>query len=79
MQELELLLKVAQLYYEQGLTQNEIAKKLFISRSNISRLLTQAREAGIVEIKVHYPFERKRRIVYSDHEIGGYLSESSVE
>lgn len=62
MQELELLLKVAQLYYEQGLTQNEIAKKLFISRSNISRLLTQAREAGIVEIKVHYPFERKRRI-----------------
>ncbi len=62
MQELELLFKVAQLYYEQGLTQNEIAKKLFISRSNISRLLTQAREAGIVEIKVHYPFERKRRI-----------------
>lgn len=62
MQELELLFKVAQLYYEQGLTQNEIAKKLYISRSNISRLLTQAREAGIVEIKVHYPFERKRRI-----------------
>ena len=62
MQELELLLKVAQLYYEQGLTQNEIAKKLFISRSNISRLLAQAREAGIVEIKIHYPFERKRRI-----------------
>ena len=62
MQDLELLLKVAQLYYEQGLTQNEIAKKLFISRSNISRLLAQAREAGIVEIKIHYPFERKRRI-----------------
>lgn len=62
MQELELLFRIAQLYYEQGLTQNEIAKKMFISRSNVSRLLTQAREVGIVEINVHHPFERKRRI-----------------
>jgi len=62
MQEIELLFKISQLYYEQGLTQNDIAKKLFISRSNISRLLKQAQELGIVEITVHYPSERKRRI-----------------
>lgn len=61
MREIELLFKVAQMYYEQGLTQKEIGDKLFISRSNISRLLKQAEEAGIVEINVHYPFERKRR------------------
>lgn len=61
MREIELLFKVAQLYYEQGLTQKEIGDKLYISRSNISRLLKQAQEAGIVEVTVHYPFERKRR------------------
>lgn len=62
MQELELLFKVAQLYYEQNNTQNEIANKLYISRSNVSRLIKQAHEQGIVEIIVHYPFERMRRI-----------------
>jgi len=62
MREIELLFKVAQMYYEQGLTQKEIGDKLYISRSNISRLLKQAQESGIVEITVHYPFERKRRI-----------------
>lgn len=62
MQETELLFRIAQLYYEQGMTQNEIAKRLYISRSNISRLLKQAQEVGIVEITVHYPFERKRRL-----------------
>lgn len=57
-----MLFKVAQLYYEQDLTQNDIANKLYISRSNVSRLLKQAHEEGIVEVIVHYPFERMRRI-----------------
>ncbi len=62
MQDIEGLFQVAQMYYEKNLTQEEISKKLYISRSNISRMLKQAREAGIVEIIVHYPFERKRRL-----------------
>ena len=61
MQDFEQLFTIAQMYYEQDLTQEEISKKLFISRSNISRLLKQAKDAGIVEVNVHYPFERKRR------------------
>jgi deoxyribonucleoside regulator len=50
-----LLLQVAGLYYEQGLTQEEIARRVNLSRSNVSRLLTQARHQGLVEIRVRRP------------------------
>lgn len=52
---LRLLTRVAELYYEQGLTQEGISAELGYSRSAISRLLTEAREVGIVEITIHYP------------------------
>lgn len=51
----ELLAKVASLYYEAGLTQSEIAKRLGISRSGVSRLLAEARETGVVNISVRWP------------------------
>ncbi len=51
------LAKIASLYYDQGKTQQEIADEVGITRSAISRLLTEAREAGIVEIVVHYPWK----------------------
>jgi deoxyribonucleoside regulator len=54
---LELLAEVATLYYEDGLTQEEIASRLSISRSNISRLLTEARVKGVVEIRINYPWQ----------------------
>jgi DNA-binding transcriptional regulator LsrR (DeoR family) len=47
---------VASLYYDQGKTQKEISDEIGITRSAISRLLTEAREKGIVEIIVHYPW-----------------------
>ncbi|MBC7261089.1 MAG: MarR family transcriptional regulator, partial [Chloroflexi bacterium] len=50
-----LLVQVASLYYEQGLTQEEIARKVKLSRSNISRLLAEARQRGIVEIRIRQP------------------------
>ena len=37
-------LEICHLYYEDGLSQNEIAEKLKISRPTISRLLTFAKE-----------------------------------
>lgn len=52
---MRLLLQVASLYYEQGLTQEEIARRVNLSRSNVSRLLTQARHEGVVEICVRRP------------------------
>lgn len=47
-----LLVKVARLYYEQELTQNEIGQQLGISRQKVQRLLGQARREGIVQIKI---------------------------
>lgn len=47
-----LLSKVAQMYYEQNLSQQEIAERLRTSRPTISRMLEQARSAGIVTITV---------------------------
>lgn len=50
-----LIVSVARLYYEQELSQSQIAAQLSLSRSNVSRILTQARERGIVEILIHDP------------------------
>jgi deoxyribonucleoside regulator len=56
----ELLLDVASFYYEQSLTQEEIAQRINTSRSTVSRLLEEARERGIVHIKINYPWQRNR-------------------
>jgi deoxyribonucleoside regulator len=50
----QLLIEAATLYYEQGFTQEQVASKLSVSRSNVSRLLTEARKRGIVEIRVRH-------------------------
>lgn len=47
------LVDVARMYYEQNMTQNEIAKKLGISRPLVSVLLAEARENGIVSIRIN--------------------------
>ena len=48
-------IEICHLYYEDGLSQNEIAKKLKISRPTISRFLTYAKENGLVQIKIMDP------------------------
>lgn len=50
MREDGVLVKVARLYYEDGLTQEELAKRFGASRSTISRLLEEARGRGLVRI-----------------------------
>lgn len=52
-----ILLKIAQLYYQDNLTQQEIAENLRISRPKVSRLLQQAREQNIVQINIFSPSE----------------------
>lgn len=44
--------KASYLYFFEGLSQSEIAKKLNISISTVSRLLKQAKEEDIIEIKM---------------------------
>jgi DNA-binding transcriptional regulator LsrR (DeoR family) len=51
------LARVASMYYEDQMTQKEIAEALGISRSGVSRLITEARERGVVEIVVHHPLQ----------------------
>ncbi len=53
-----LLVKVASLYYEKDLTQAEIAKRLNISRPQVSRLLAEGRQAGVVEITIHHSVDK---------------------
>src|SRR4051812_41862808 len=50
------LTQLAKLYYVDGLTQEDLAKKFTISRVKVGRLLKRAVEEGIVEIRVrHHP------------------------
>lgn len=53
-----MLATVANLYYNSEMTQNQIAARMFTSRSKISRMLKEARELGIVEISIKEPWER---------------------
>jgi len=58
----ELLAEVASLYYEDELTQSEIAARLGLSRVKIYRLLKQARDEQVVTIVVDWPIKRDTRL-----------------
>jgi len=55
---IELLLNIARKYYLEGESQAEIAETVNFSRPSVSRLLTEARRRGIVQIQVGHPLER---------------------
>lgn len=50
-----LMIKVARLYHTHGMRQTDIAKRLQISQSRVSRLLSQAEEAAVVRTVVAVP------------------------
>lgn len=50
---LKLMIDVANLYYKEGMTQDQIAKRLHISRSMVSKQLVKGREMGLIEVVVH--------------------------
>jgi len=56
--EQQLLVRAARLYYEEGRSQNQIADTLGVSRSSVSRMLTAARDRGIVQITINDPTGR---------------------
>jgi DNA-binding transcriptional regulator LsrR (DeoR family) len=59
---LEHLGRVAVWYYEEQIDQSAIAERIGKSRSMVSRMLQEARDQGLVEIKVTYPLRRDRRL-----------------
>ena len=53
--EIRLMAKVARMYYDQGIRQQEITERLNIHQSRVSRMLKRAREMNIVRISVATP------------------------
>lgn len=49
-----LMIKVADLYYIHDMTQQQIANRLKISRVKVSRILTNAKKRGIIEVNINY-------------------------
>ena len=58
----ELLADIAEKYFLDGLTQAEIAVQVGVTRSMISRMLTEARQKGIVKIQICRPLEVDRAL-----------------
>jgi deoxyribonucleoside regulator len=54
----DLLASIASLYYLLNQSQGAIAKRLDLSTSKVSRLLKEARDKGIVDIRIHMPIPR---------------------
>jgi DNA-binding transcriptional regulator LsrR (DeoR family) len=61
-----LLYKIAQVYYEDGLSQKQIGLRFGLSRIKVSRMLKQARDLKIVQITLSPANERTDRL---EHEI----------
>lgn len=60
--EQNLSLRAAKLYYYQGMTTEEIAVELGLSRPKVSRLLSLAKREGIVQIRIIDPSEDTRSL-----------------
>ena len=56
------LLRVAELYYEHDMTQEQIAKQLTLTRWKVGRMLRSARDRGIVRIEIVHPKARVREL-----------------
>lgn len=54
---IRLMVKCAKLYYEENLNQAQISEILQISKSSISRILSAAKEEGIVKISIENPLK----------------------
>lgn len=52
----KLMVRAAELYYLYDRNQKEISEKLGISRAQVSRLLTAAKEEKIIEVTINNPF-----------------------
>lgn len=55
----DLLLYVAQCYYEQRRTQEDIGSELHLTRWKVGRLLEEARGVGLVQVRIVHPQARR--------------------
>jgi lsr operon transcriptional repressor len=54
-EEAEQITRAAWHYYNDGLTQNEVANVLGVSRIKVSRLLEKGRQTGLIELRINAP------------------------
>lgn len=64
-------LRAAQMYYLQDMTMDAIARELQTSRSTVSRLLSTARDTGLVQIQIMNPHERAPQLEQQIHRLFG--------
>ena len=67
-----LLSKIAQLYYNEGATQDQISKKINLSRTQVNRYLKEARNRKIVKIEVvviNEKFNEMERLIEKNYKI----------
>ncbi len=50
-------IEAVKLYYQQGLSQAEVATRMGLSRPTVAKLLAHGRERGFVTIEIHDPRE----------------------
>ena len=62
MNQKDLMAEIALLYYQKGLTQQEIANSLQLTRQTVSKLLTAAIEEKVVEIIIHNPQATRKEL-----------------
>ena len=62
---LHLMADIATLYYVDGLSQNEIADRVGLSRSTVSYLLQEAQNQGIVTFHINRPLIRDRSLEHT--------------
>ncbi len=74
--DMRLMIKVCDLYYNHNVSQQQIAGMLSLSRPTVSRLLSSAREKGIVQISVsnlglikYWEMERRLEEMYGLREV----------
>ncbi len=72
------LARAASLYYVDGLTQSAVAERLNTTRSNVSRMLSAAREQRIVRIEIVYPDARHERLESALRRVFPQLTEVRV-
>lgn len=60
MDETQLLIKIAKLYYEEQMNFSEIGEIIHVSRFTAARLLKKAKDFGIVEIIIHDQWEQNK-------------------
>lgn len=60
-----LMSEIADLYYNQGMTQQEIAHRYDCNRFKVAKIIQNARDQGIVEITIHKPSKRHLQLEQS--------------